>query len=99
MLVNVIKEGDVVTVRLSTGEELIGTLVKDKFETDNEIVVSKPMVVGRGPDGNMGLIPFMMTSAAEKFTLRSTHVMGFAKTEESIAKLYSEQTSSIVTGV
>lgn len=96
MLINVIKEGDVISVRLSTGEELLCTLVKDAYEKSEKIEVSTPMVVARAPDGNMGLIPFMITSASDKVTLSSTHVMSFAKTDENIAKVYLEQTSNIL---
>jgi Na+-translocating ferredoxin:NAD+ oxidoreductase RnfG subunit len=96
MLINIIKEGDVISVRLSTGEEVLCTLVKDAYEKSEKLEVSTPMVVARAPDGNMGLIPFMITAAADKITLSSKHVMSFAKTDDNIAKVYLEQTSNIL---
>lgn len=93
MLLDITKQGDVISIRLSTGEEMLGTLVK---EAAGNLEVSKPMIVARSPDGNMGLIPFMVTTNSEKYTLSLTHVMAYAKTQDEIAKLYSEQTSSIL---
>ena len=33
MLVNVVKKGEIVSLRLSTGEELVGTLKEDELES------------------------------------------------------------------
>jgi len=93
MLLDITKQGDVVSVRLSTGEEMLGTLVKDNTTS---LELSKPMIVARTPDGNMGLIPFMVTTNSEKYTISTAHILAYAKTQEEIAKLYSEQTSSIL---
>ena len=94
MLLDITKQGDVVSVRLSTGEEMLGTLVTD---TGSSLELSKPLIVARSPDGNMGLIPFMVTTNSEKYTISLSHILAYAKTQDEIAKLYTEQTSSILT--
>lgn len=86
------KEGDVVSIKLSSGEEMIANLVK---ETGSELVVSKPLMLVAGEQG-MGLAPYMFTVAPDsKITLRLNNVITIVKTAEDAAKMYTQQTSGI----
>jgi len=44
MLLEVIKPGEIVSLRITTGEELVGTL---KTEDDKIVELAKPLIVGR----------------------------------------------------
>jgi hypothetical protein len=93
MLLNVVKKGEIVSCRLSTGEELVGTL---REEDKNEITIEQPLVVGRSENG-LGLMPYMMTIEPESTVKISTsQVMSMAATGEEVAKGYKKQTSKIV---
>jgi len=49
--------GEVVTIKLITGEELVGKLVE---EMTDGLKVSKPVVLSVGPQG-VGMIPYLFT--------------------------------------
>ena len=97
MLVEVIKKGDVVSLRLSTGEELVGMLSVDELDSKGFVEIEKPMIIGRTPDGGFGLMPFMITTNSTKTTLTKTHIMAMLKTSDDIAKTYTQQVSDIIT--
>lgn len=95
MLIEVIKTGDTVSVRLSTGEELVARLKTDELFGQGFIEVERPLIVARGPEG-FGLIPYMLTGSSEKVKISSAHVMSMVKTNEEITKGYSNQVSDIL---
>jgi hypothetical protein len=86
------KDGDVVSIKLSSGEEMVATLVS---ETDKSVVISKPRMLVAGEKGMM-FAPYMFTVSPDiKYSLRSNNVICICKSEESVAKAYSSQTSGI----
>jgi hypothetical protein len=86
------KDGDVVSIKLSSGEEMIATLVQ---ETATEVIVSRPRMLAAGDKG-MILAPYMFTVNPDaKYTLRLNSVICVCKTEETTAKSYGTQTSGI----
>ena len=86
------KEGDTVSFKLSSGEEIVARLEK---ETANEFTVKKPMVLIAQQEG-LGLAPFMFSVSPDaKFNLQQTSISCIAKTEGEIAKQYTQQTSGI----
>lgn len=86
------KEGDVVSIKLSSGEELIGSLVS---ESDNSITISKPRMLVAGEKGMM-FAPYMFTVDPDiKYTLRLNNIICICKSEETVAKAYNTQTSGI----
>jgi hypothetical protein len=86
------KDGDTVSFKLSSGEEIIGRLEK---EDDTYYTLKKPMVLIANPEG-LGLAPFMFSvSPDSKFNLRTSSVSCVSKTETEIAKQYTSQTSGI----
>jgi len=97
MLIEVIKENEVVSCRLTTGEELIARLKKDKRESSNSVELTQPLIVGRGPEG-FGLMPYMMTVNPESTVeIKMEHILSMAKTNDEITKGYTKQTSKIET--
>jgi hypothetical protein len=86
------KDGDVVSIKLSSGEEMIATLIQ---ETATEVVVSRPRMLVAGDKGMM-LAPYMFTVNPDaKYALKTGSIICVCKTEETTAKSYSSQTSGI----
>ena len=88
------KNGDTVSFKLSSGEEIVARLEE---ETDIYYTLRKPMVLIAQPEG-LGLAPFMFSvSPDHKFNLRTSSVSCVSKTQEEISKQYTATTSGIVT--
>lgn len=86
------KEGETVSLKISSGEEVIARLEK---ETDNDIVLVKPMMLVVQQQG-MGLAPFMFSITPDtKVTISKTNVFCIAKTAKEIADQYTTQTTGI----
>jgi hypothetical protein len=86
------KEGDTVSFKLASGEEIVARLEK---ESTKEFTVRKPMVLIAQAEG-LGLAPFMFSVAPDaKFNIQSSSISCIAKTQEEIAKQYTAQTSGI----
>lgn len=81
----------VITIKTTAGEEVIATFLE---ETPDALVVSKPTSIAQGPQG-MGMIPWMITTKAEKVSLNKTAVVAYTSTDEEIAKGYTEATTGI----
>ena len=96
MLIEVIKVNEVVSCRLTTGEELVARLKKDKRD-DGYVELDTPLIVGRSAEG-FGLMPYMMTVNPEStVTIKMEHILSMAKTNDEISKGYTNQTSKIET--
>ena len=86
------KVGDVVSLKLSSGEEILGRLEAEK---ENNVTLKKPMVLIAQEQG-LGLAPFMFSVSPDgKFVMKSTAISCIAKTEKEISKQYTAQTSGI----
>ena len=86
------KDGDTVSLKLSSGEEIVARLEK---ETTKDFTVKKPMVLIAQAEG-LGLAPFMFSVSPDaKFVIQATSVSCIAKTQDEIAKQYTSQTSGI----
>jgi len=87
------KDGDVISLKLASGEEMVARLDKENTDT---LVLSKPSML-IATEGGMGMAPFMFTSSMDaKYIMRLNGVICIVKTEEETAKMYSEKTSGIV---
>lgn len=84
--------GEVITLKLTSGEELVGKLVE---ESAMYYKLSRPMVIGMGQKGP-GLMPYLFTVHPDKEVriLKGTVVVAEA-TEEEFAKQFLETTSGI----
>jgi hypothetical protein len=88
------KEGDTVSFKLSSGEEIVARLDK---ESDTYYTLKKPMVLIAQAEG-LGLAPFMFSvSPDNKFNLRTSSVSCVSKTQDEISKQYVATTTGIVT--
>jgi len=86
------KEGDTISLKLSSGEEIVARLEK---EDAKYFTVRKPMVLIAQPEG-LGLAPFMFSVSPDaKFNITVTSVSCVAKTQDEIGKQYTSQTSGI----
>ena len=86
------KIGDVVSLKLSSGEEILGRL---ESEDTNNYTLKKPMVLIAQEKG-LGLAPFMFSVSPDgKFVMKANAVSCIAKTEPEIGKQYTSQTSGI----
>lgn len=93
MLINKgVTQGEVVTLKLMSGEEVIAKLVE---ETDKGYKLSKPMTLSMSPQG-VGMIPFAMTVDMEKdVTIRSSAVIAVEATEKQFSDAYVQNTTGI----
>ena len=86
------KNGDTVSLKLSSGEEILGRL---ESEDTNNYTLKKPMVLIAQEKG-LGLAPFMFSVSPDgKFVMKANSVSCVAKTESEISKQYMAQTSGI----
>lgn len=86
------KEGDVVSLKLSSGEEVVGRLEK---EDTKSYVLNKPMMLTATQQG-VGLAPFMFTVGADtKFNINMATVVCIAKTEKEAASQYVQTTTGL----
>lgn len=87
-----LEKNDVVTIKLMNGEEILG---RYEGEDDTSLTVSRASVVAANPDGQMGLVPWMMSASPEKVNINKTTIVAYLPTVEEIAKVFTNATSSI----
>ncbi len=73
--------GEVVSIKLISGEEIIARLEGEEGET---VKLSKPLSVTAGPQG-LGMMPFMFLNSSNTLNIKQSHIiaMGVAKKEAS----------------
>lgn len=87
-----VTKGEVITLKLTSGEEIVAKL---SDETDTHYKLSRPMVIGQGPQGP-GLMPYLFTVHPDKdVKLLKTTVTVAEATDETFAKQFLESTSGI----
>lgn len=86
------KTGDTVTLKLISGEEVIGR-INDAVE--GFIVLTKPMTFIMGPQG-LGLTPYMFSAPQDaKIKIKDSAVVAILKTDENVNKQYIAQTTGL----
>ena len=90
-----IKKGTTISMKLTSGEEIIACFEGESEKSENSVVVTKPATISATPDGKMGIIPWMMTSRAEKFYINKNTVVAYVATEKEISKAYLQSTTNI----
>jgi len=84
--------GEVITLKLTSGEELVAKLTE---ETDSYYKLSKPQVIGMGPQGP-GLMPYLFTVSPDAdVKLLKTTVTVAEPTDAEFAKQFLQSTSGI----
>jgi hypothetical protein len=90
------QKNDVVTVKLVTGEELIGYYEE---HDDTHVTMRKPVVPVPTQQGSVGLAPYLMSSDYmtdnEKIMINGQAVVTISKTNKSFADAYSQQVSGL----
>lgn len=87
-----VSAGEVITLKLTSGEELVGKLVEDGT---SYYKISRPMVIGMGQQGP-GLMPYLFTVHPDKEIKLSKATVTVAEaTDEGFAKQFLESTSGI----
>ena len=85
-------EGEVVTLKLTSGEELVAKLVEDG---PLHYKLKNPQVIGMGPKGP-GLMPYLFTVSPDKeIKLQKSTVTVAEPTDEQFAKQFIESTTGI----
>ena len=96
LIETVYKPNDIISVRLQTGEEIIGRFVN---QTDTVLSLQKPMtmVIQETPNGPvMGLGTYMVSGSLDaSFNVQMSSVQTIAKTESDIAKQYTTSTTGL----
>lgn len=84
--------GDVITVKLTSGEEIIARF---EDETETGIKVSKPMVLSMSQQG-VGMIPYLFTvNPNNMITFNHGAIAVAANTDEDFGKQYMQATTGI----
>jgi hypothetical protein len=84
--------GEIVTLKLMSGEEMIAKYVE---ETGKGHKLSKPMVLSMGPQG-IGMVPFAITVDIDKeITVNASAVIAVEVTEKQFADAYIQNTTGI----
>jgi hypothetical protein len=85
------KKGDIMSIKLLTGEEVVAEYLESDTETVN---VSKPCHFFLN-DAGMHFPPYLMTSQETRYSFPTKNIMIMAPTASQVAKIYREQTTSI----
>ena len=93
---NKFKEGDIVSIKLISGEEIVTKL--GKSIDDGCYLLHKPVVLSATPQG-MGLVPYMMTANPEKLdiSISNDHIISIAETQDGVVQEYRKATTGIIT--
>ena len=86
------KVGDVISIKLSSGEEMIA-----RFEDENEevVTIAKPYILIAAQNG-MALAPYMFTVAPDtKIKLKINNVICIVKSAKDAADMYIKQSTGI----
>lgn len=84
--------GDVITLKLNNGEELLGRFVE---ENAHGVKISKPMALSMSQQG-IGLVPFLFTVSPDKdITINHGSIVIFTSTEKQFADQYLQSTTGI----
>ena len=87
-----VAEGEVITFKLTSGEEIVAKLVEDGAVYYK---LSRPMVIGMGQQGP-GLMPYLFTVHPDKqIKLQKSTVTVAEATDKAFADQFLEQTSGI----
>lgn len=88
------EHGDIVTVYLQTGQEILGKFVS---EDDNQTTITKPLTIAMGPKGAM-FQTFTVTGDSEyDVQFKSNKIISVLKTRKDTADSYTQATSTIIT--
>jgi hypothetical protein len=83
--------GDIVSIKLISGEEIIGRL---DDETAEHIRLNRPKSVTIGNEG-LGMMPFMFLGGGDTVFIKHIHIIVMVMAEKSAADQYVQGTTGI----
>lgn len=90
-----VSAGEVVTFKLTSGEELVAKLVE---ETGTHYKIGRPMVIAMGQQGP-GLMPYLFTvNPSKEIKLAKTTVTVCEATDKNFADQFIQSTTGIALG-
>jgi hypothetical protein len=88
------EKGDIVTVYLQTGQEILGKL---DSEDESYVVITKPLTIAMGPKG-AAFQTFTVTGDSENNVyFKQEKVITMLKTRKETTDAYTQATSTIIT--
>lgn len=87
-----LKAGDVVSIKLLTGEEIIARFESDESDT---VIVSKPATLATNPQGGLGIMPWMISSNPEQIHINKTAIIAKSPTDKELADQFIQTTTGI----
>lgn len=85
---------EVVTFKMTSGEEIIAKVVAIEEDT-GYLVVDEPVSIAHGPQG-MGLVPGMFTAdTKQKIRLNTKNINLYAPTEDQVKVKYIQATTGL----
>jgi hypothetical protein len=86
-----IAEGDVVSIKLINGDEIIARLEKDD---QNGITINRPLALTMS-GGGLGMMPWIFLGDKETMTLKREHVFVMLPSKKDAADQYMQGTTGI----
>lgn len=83
--------GEVVSIRLISGEEIIARLEE---ETTEHVKVNRPLAVNLSSQG-LGMIPFIFLGNKEIIKLKQSHIIAICPSKKEAADQYLQGTTGI----
>ena len=85
-------ENEVISLKISSGEEIIGRYQKEDSEY---FFLTKPNVLMMNPQG-MGMVPYMFTVNPDAdYAINKRSIITISRTDHDVAKQYLSKTSGI----
>lgn len=95
MLLDIRKDGDVVTLKMSSGEEIIGAYIA---EDNGTYTIDRPVTLTVSPKGGPALTPYLMTVSPDRtrnLKINKALVVAMATTDTELAGQYNSALSGI----
>ncbi len=86
-----IASGDVVSLKLLNGDEIIARF---DCETSDEIKITKPLAVHVGPQG-LGMMPWIFLGQKDTMSIKRSHVFVMIPSKKEAADQYMQGTTGI----
>ena len=86
-----IREGDVVSVKLINGDEIIARLEADDHQG---ITLNKPLAITMSAQG-LGMIPWVFLGEKDSYTLKREHIFVMVPSKKDAADQYLQGTTGI----
>ena len=83
--------GDVVSLKLINGEELIARF---EDETTDEVKIDRPLAITMSPQG-MGLIPWVFLGDAKVVNIKKNHIFAMMPSKKDASDQYMQGTTGI----